>query len=251
MAGFMEVDVNRQLEFKNSAAHIPNVKGVIMPKLKIYDETFMNDSLGDWDEQEAHGATITHSAVDGGAMIITGSDTATDDCAELSHTAQWSAASNCGMEAKVKISQITDIALAIGFVDAKEATNDHIAGELVTTPTLRDPTVTADFCGFIFDTDADTDVWYIGAIDNDVIGTPVAAAGAIAPVINTYFRVRVQTNTAGDVSFFYNGKLVGVLATAIGETSAELLTPYVGTIQRVKGAQVVTMSRITTWQDCS
>lgn len=243
--------VSRVLKFQGIAAHQPNVEGRMLSELKIFDEIFTADAEeSDWIET-TFGNTIDHSAVDGGATIITGDNTAANDCGELTHTAQWSAASNCGMEVKMKISQITDVAVCVGFVDQRENTDNQIPGELNSAAVLRDPTNTADAALFIFDTTATTKVWYVAAIDNNGIGTPVAAVGSIAPEADKYFRVRVQTDTLGNVTFYYNGKPVGYLGTAIGELSTELLTPAIGFLQRVKGAQICTVSRVTVWQDCS
>ena len=250
-----QVLVDRDLEFRGAAKYQPNVKGPLMTELKIFDETFMADAAQqDWNEQET-GCTIAHAAVDGGAETITGDNTAVDDLGELSHTAQWSAAYNCGVEFKIKVSQITDICVCAGFVDAKEATNDHVAGELNSAAALRDPTVTADAALFVFDRDCATTAWYVAAINNNSIGTPVVAVGSVAPVANTYFKVRIQTDSDGNCTFYYgagnsnNLTAVGYLPTAIAYATTNLLTPYVGFLCRVKGTQLATISRITTWQD--
>ena len=245
--------ITDEIVARGKALYSSNWSGPLITDLKIFDEQFVIATTNDWTEGEANGTTIAVGAVDGGAMRMTASGI-NDDCGELSHTAQWSAASNCGMLAKIKISAITAVDVCFGFVDAAEATNDHVAGELVTTPTLRDPTVTADFCGMVFDTDATTDVWYMAAINNNTIGTPVAATGSLAPVANTYFYGAIQTDTAGNVLFYYGTKLnelkpVGVLKSAIAYASTNLLTPYVGFIARDTNAQVCTVSRIITWQD--
>uniref|UniRef100_A0A6M3KN54 Uncharacterized protein n=1 Tax=viral metagenome TaxID=1070528 RepID=A0A6M3KN54_9ZZZZ len=242
-----QVIIDRDLIFRGAALYQPNVKGPMMTEYKIFDEQFVIATTNDWNEEETNGGTIAAAAVDGGAMTLTCGSTA-NDCAELSHTAQWSAASACGMEAKAKISAITNVCVAIGFVDAKEATNDHIAGE-ITDAALRDPTVTADAALFVFDTNQTTDVWYVGAINNNTIGTPVAAKGTLIPVANTYFKVRIQTDKVGNVTFYYNGVAVGYLPSAIAYASTNLLTPYVGIISRSTGAAVCTVSRITTWQE--
>ena len=244
-----QVIIDRDLEFRGAALYQPNVKGPMMTELKMWDEVFPGDAaLYGWNEQET-GCTIAHAAVDGGAETITGDNTTVDDLGELSHTAQWSPYFNCGMEIKAKISQITDVCVCVGFVDAKEATNDHVAGELNSAAALRDPTVTADAALMIFDTDATTDAWYVAAIANNVIGTPIVTAGSLAPVADTYFKIRVQTDSDGNVTFYYNGNAVGYLPEAVSHAVGNLLTPYVGFITRVKGAQVCTVSRITTWQD--
>jgi len=252
MAGFEQVHVHRKLDFLGSASYQGNT-GLIIPTRKIFDETFFTDAdEHDWTENTA-GCTIDHASVDGGATTITGDNTAAQDCGEIVGIAQWSAAYNCGMLAKVKISQITETCITIGFVDQGENTNDHVAGE-IDAAALRDMSTTQDWCGFTFDTDQTTDVWYVGASEATTEGTPVAADGSLAPVADTYFYVVVQTDTSGNVTFYYGTKIdrlvaVGYLPDAIAAASSNLLAPYVGFITHAKGAQVCTISRVITWQD--
>ena len=149
--------ITDEIAMRGKASYNANIKGVLLPELKIFDEKFIADASDqDWDEEEGNGVTIAHSSVDGGAVTMTASGT-TDDCGELSHTAQWSAASNCGMTAKVKLSQILTTCVAVGLVDQKETTNDQIAMEISGTA-LRAATNTKDFAGMIFDTDQDSAV---------------------------------------------------------------------------------------------
>ena len=248
-----ELTISDGVIFRQEAKYNANLVGPPIPNVKVFDCGFAADqSEYDWTEEEDNGTTIAHSSVDGGAVTITASGT-NDDCGELAHTAQWSAASNCGMLAKVKISAITAVNVCIGFVDAIENTDDHVAME-ISAAALRNCSTTADFCGMIFDTDQTTDVWYLGASNNGTEGTPVAATGSLAPEADTYFYVSVQTDTAGNVLFYYGTSIrelkpVGILPTAIAYTSANLLAPYVGFIARDTNAQVCTVSRIVTWQD--
>lgn len=253
MAGFSQVRVGDELDFRGTSNQQANVRGDMIPMQKIFDCTFVTDSDEfDWDEEEDNGTTIAHSAVDGGALTITASGT-DDDCGELSHTAQWSPASNCWMMAKVKISQITTTGVVVGLVDVKENTNDHIAVEM-SGAALRNASNTADAAVMIFDTDATTDVWYCATSNNGTEGTPVAATGALAPVANTYFYVKVKTDKSGNVTFYYGTSIdrltaVGYLPAAIAYASTNLLTPYVGFIARDTTAQVCTVSRIVVGQD--
>ncbi len=251
MAGFQQVKVNRDLEFVGAAAYQPNVKGPMMTEYKIFDEQFTGAiALTGWDGEASNGSTHTQGAVDGGAHVITCGATALD-CGELMHIVQWSPDKACGVEIKMKISAITNVCVCGGFVDAKEDLDDHVAGELNSSAVLYTATKTNDLALFIFDTDATSDVWYCASMNNDSKGTPVAALGSLVPVANTYFKIRLQTNTDGDVTYYYNGVAVGHLANAIADADTDLLTPYVGIISRSTGAVVCTVSRITTWQECS
>jgi len=253
MAGFEQIFASRYFGVKGAAKYRGNFDGPFIPKLKIFDEGFVGDAaLQGWNEEEDNGTTIAHSAVDGGAETITASGTALD-CGELSHTAQWSPASNCGVLIKAKISQITTIAVACGLVDAKENLDDHIGVEM-SGSALRATTTTADAAVMIFDTDASVDKWYVATSNNGTEGTPTAALGSLVPTANTYFYVAIQTDTSGNVTFYYGKAIdsltaVGYKAAAIAYASTNLLTPYVGFIARSTDASLCTVSRIITWQD--
>jgi len=253
MAGFQQLDIARMLKFEQAAAHQASINGPHISKQKFVDFGFEGTStLYGWSSTTDKGMTLAQGAVDGGAMTLTlgGVD---EDCGELVHTAQWSPAYNCGMFAKLKISAITEVCVTVGFVDAKENTNDHVAGEIDAT-TLRNMSTTADWTGFTFDTDQDTDVFYVSAQNNGTEGTPVAAVGALAPVANTYFYVCVQTDTEGNVSFYYGTKIdqlvaVGYRPAAIAYASTNLLAPYIGFLAHTATALVCTVSRVILWQD--
>jgi len=249
-----QVKVSRSLDIVGSAKFNGNVSGPFIPKLKIADFGFAGTStLYGWSSTTgANGCTLAAAAADGGAITLSmgGTD---EDCGEFYHTAQWSAASNCGMLAKVKVSGIGDVAVTVGFVDAYENTNDHIAGE-IDAAALRNMSNTADWAGMTFDTDQTTDVWYYGASNNGTEGTPAAAVGSLAPVADTYFYVAVQTDTLGNVTFYYGTKIdnlvaVGGLASAIAYASTNLLAPYVGFLDHTNGSKVCTISRVVVWQD--
>lgn len=247
------VIVQKEIKISGSAEYQGNV-GLLIPKKKVFDSCFVADaSESDWTSTTgANGCTLAHSAADGGAMTMTMGGT-NDDCGEFYHTAQWSAASNCGMLAKVKISQDSDINVCVGFVDAYENTNDHVAMEM-SGAAFRACSNTADFAGMVYDTDATTDVWYYGCSNDGTEGTPAAATGSLTPTADTYFYIVVQTDTSGNVFYYYGTSIdrlvpVGQNNAGIAYASTNLLTPYVGTISRSTDATVCTISRIIVWQD--
>lgn len=256
MAGFQQVKVNRDLEFTGHAATTPNIKGPAMSELKIFDTHFAGTStLYGWASTTGNnGGTLSTSAVDGGAMLMT-CGSSTTDCLELYHTAQWSPYHSCGMEAKLKVSGITQICIAAGFVDAPLAGDNHVGLELSGDTQYNNTATVHDNCGMTFDTEATNDYWYYSALENNTIRAPVVAgAGALVPVADTYFRVRVQTDRSGNVWFYYNGANVGHISGAdsgVASAVTDLLTPFIGIISRTTDAWVATVSRITTWQECS
>jgi hypothetical protein len=107
---------------------------------------------------------------------------------------------------------------------------------------------------FVFDTDGTTDVWYCCAVNADTEGTPATFTGSTygattAPVADTYANMRVELNSDGDATFYYNGEPVGFQAECLAHASTDLLTPYVAVIAREGAAKVLTIDRITCWQD--
>jgi len=253
MAGFQQVKVNRDLEFTGAALYQPNVKGPMMTEYKIADFTFEGTStLYGWSSTTgANGLTLARANLDGGAMTMTMGGVLSD-CGEFYHNAVWSASKSCGMQAKLKISQITVVNVCVGFIDAYTNTDDRVALEM-NGAALTNCVNTADAAGMVFDTNANTDVWYCAAVNDGAEGTPVAAKGTLIPTADTYFYVRVQTDTAGNVTFYYgtNNNLVavGYLSAAIAYGATNLLAPYIGFIARDTTAQVCTISRVTVWQD--
>ena len=256
MAGFQQVDIGRTLTFEQAAAYQASIVGPHISKQKFIDFSFEGTStLYGWSSTTANGMTLAQGAVDGGSMTLTlgGVD---EDCGELVHTAQWSPAYNCGMFAKLKISAITEVCVTVGFVDAKENTNDHVAGE-IDSAALRNMSTTADWAGFTFDTDQTTKVWYVGASKNGTEGTPVAAVGSLAPVANTYFYVCVQTDSDGNVLFYYGTQIDRMTSVkrlyaatgAIAKTTSDLFAPYIGFLAHTATALVCTVSRVIVWQD--
>ena len=250
-----QVTIARELVFQNPASYKGNITGgPPIPTVKVFDCVFSAAAdEADWlSTTGSNGLTLSHPATDGGEELMT-LGASNDDCGEFYHIAQWSAASNCGMLAKVKISRITNVCVCVGMVDAIENLNDHVAMEISGTAAYA-ATTTTDFAGLVFDTDADTDVWYCTYQEAGAEGTPAAALGSLAPVAATYFYAGIQTNTSGDVNYLYgttweNIKVVRHIADAIAAASTDLLTPYVGFISRTTSAATCNISRVITWQD--
>ncbi len=252
MAGFQEVSASRYFEAKGKAAQGPNFKGNFMPEKVILHDHFIADpSEQDWVEEESNGGTIAQAAANGGTVTLTLGGT-NDDVAEFSHAAQWSAAKNCVMEARVKVDDITNVGINIGWLDADMSTNDQIGFEITAGAATLVDVRGSDGAVFVFDTDGNSDVWYVAATKADAEGTPVTLNGATngattAPVAATYANFRVALNSDGDATFYYNGEAVGFLPTAV--TVATLQCPYVANIAREGAAKVATVDRITCWQD--
>ncbi len=248
----MQVKAFDKFEALRQANNRANFAGNFMEeKVRLHDHFIAAPSEQDWVEEATNGATIAQAAADGGTVTITlgGTD---NDVGEFSHAAQWSAAKNCVMEARVKVDAITTVGLNIGWVDADMSTNDQMCYEIAAGAATLVNARVSDGAAFVFDTDGLTDVWYTAAVKADAEGTPATFTGntngaTTAPEVATYANFRVKLDSDGDAFFFYNGEMVGYQATAV--TVATLQCPYVAIIARTGAVRVATVDRITCWQD--
>ncbi len=245
-----QVRVEQDIVFAGRAAYTANIKGNPMPeKVILHDHFIAAPSEQDWVEEGTNGGTIAQAAANGGTVTLTLGG-ANDDVAEFSHAAQWSAAKNAVVEARVKIDDITNVGVNIGWIDADMSTNDQIGFEITGTALVN--ARATDGAVFVFDTDGSNDVWYVAATKANTEGTPATFTGqtngaTTAPVNGAYANLRVELNSDGDATFYYNGEAVGFLPTAV--TVATLQCPYVANIAREGTAKVATIDRITCWQD--
>lgn len=137
------------------------------------------------------------------------------------------------MEARVKLSAITNIALFVGFSDqvASLEMPIHSAASANTITTNA-----TDAVGFMFDTSMTADNFWLVGVKNDTDAT--AQNSAIAPVAATWVRLRVVLDTSGNAEFFINGARVGTgMTEAITATVA--LSPVVAAFTRTAASQTV------------
>ncbi len=144
------------------------------------------------------------------------------------------------LEARVKLSVITNIACFVGFTDQVAALEMPIQSAASVDTFTTNAT---DGVGFMFDTSMSTDVWWLTGVKNDVDATmqqATIAGTAQAPVAATYAVLRVEVQSDGQADFFYNGKQVGSrLAAATTATIA--LTPVIAGFNRTTtGAPTIT-----------
>ena len=244
--------VSRDLVFQGYANYNRNVIGDFMPDRVIFDEHFIFDcSEHDWSEGESYGGTIAWAAPHT-ETLTTGA--VQYDEAELSHASTWTAAKNAAIEVRLQVDAIEHVAINAGFVDSTRhtaTTDNQICFEF--SGTALEASRCSNGVVFLFDTDGTgADVWYMTSEKSDQAVTPVAvldvAAAAVAPEPDTYVRLKIALNASGDATYYYNGRAVGFREAAVTTTTA--LLPYVAVLgQAGPTARVLTVDRITCWQD--
>jgi hypothetical protein len=130
------------------------------------------------------------------------------------------------MEARVKLSAITNIAAFIGFTDQTAALEMPIQSAASADTITTNAT---DGVGFMFDTSMATDDWWLVGVANDVDAT--LQDTAFAPVAATYETFRIELSATGVATFFRNGKIIGTQMSA-AVTPTVLLTPVIAGFNR-------------------
>ncbi len=244
-----QIPVARWIIFKGEAAFTQNIRGNPNPLKPCFDEHFFFDlSEHDWVEGEANGGTIAWTAPH---IVTLTTGSVNDDVNELSHAMTMTCNKNFFIQFRAHTDSIAATGINIGVVDAVQATNDEICFEITGTALVN--ARVSNGAAFVYDTDGSTNIWYACATKGDAEGDPAAFTGATygattAPVASTYAYFGIKgEETTGDVTFYYNNEPVGHQAAAL--TASTALVPYVSNITRTTGAKVVTVDRITVWQD--
>lgn len=173
--------------------------------------------------------TVT-PAVSGTIAGVVGNTTASMAVAgvQLDSGLDWKA--NQGgliLQARVKISKITNIAVFIGFTDQTAALEMPIQSAASADTITTNAT---DGVGFMFDTSMATDTWWLTGVANDVDAT--AQNTGIAPVADTYETFRIEVGATGIAKFFRNGLSVGSGPMSGALTATIALTPVIAGFNR-------------------
>jgi hypothetical protein len=200
--------------------------------IRFFDD-FLGDvvsekwSAADGSDPQSVLATILAGQVNG-VVRLTSGDAGTGDAADASVLTlglNWSAAmGNLFMEAKVKLSAITAVRVNVGFTDVLATTTLESPFSLGASDALT--SVTTNGVCFVFDTAADTDVWWACGVKADVDATKVNTGSV--PVADTYQTLRIEIDLAGTATFYIDGRIVATVANAV--TAATPLTPVISVV---------------------
>jgi|GEM_PF-2719691 len=124
------------------------------------------------------------------------------------------------MEARLKIDDISEAVMFVGFTDTISTTVE-LPIFLATTNIDSDA---ANACGVGYDVDGTTKQFFHGGVKADTDTVP--AYSGTAPVDATYFIVRVEVSAAGAVTGYINGVAIGA-AVAAAVTITTALTPCI------------------------
>jgi len=125
------------------------------------------------------------------------------------------------MEGNIRVIYTTDVKVFIGFTN-NSATFEHpfdIDSSDVVTATADDA------CGFVLDTTAATNEWFMAAVNNAIVDTGSAPLG-VAPVAG-FRKFRIEISTSGFAKFYIEDTLVGELDTTGVDVDIDLFPTVV------------------------
>ena len=153
------------------------------------------------------------SAAEGGVLLMTTGDdtgaTAVDATQIICHIPVQADSGGLVFETRLHINTaITNVSVFCGLTDVTTLEEPFTnAADVITSNAT-------DACGFLYDTSATTDEWWMCAVDSDADDSGNAATGT-APVADTYqvFRVEVSAN-GNSIKYYIDGTLEGTLTNA-------------------------------------
>lgn len=210
-------------------------------KVVLFDD-FAGDVLSDpWNavEGDTDGTQVVLAGGIGGLLRLTsGNDdangTQATDASGVTSYLNWQA-SNGGlaMQARVKVSRITDAYIFVGFTDVITVELPIISAASANTITTN----ATDAVGFMFDTNMTADNWWLVGVATDVDAT--AQNVGSAPVAAQFVELRVEVSATGVADFYINGLHVGTAMTGALTPAADL-TPCVY-VSNADGTSTVTL----------
>jgi hypothetical protein len=148
------------------------------------------------------------------------------------------------VEARLKIDDITEAYIFVGFTDVLGTTVEHPIDFTDGSDTLISDASNA--CGIVFSGDATTQEWCHGGVKANSDTT--AAFSGSAPVNGTYVILRVEVSAAGAVRGFVNGTAIGA-AVADAVTITTALTPAVVVSNTAAAQTIMTLDYIRVEQN--
>ncbi len=202
--------------------------------VSLFDD-FLGDVLADqWNgrvgsDPQCVTPGILANQLRGIARMTTGDDAAGTmavNGVQIESALNWRAAQGgLVFEVRLSLSAITGVAVFVGLTDqaaALEIPFELAAGDALTSNAT-------DAVGVLFDTNADTDNWWLVGVDSDV--DAAKENSGVAPVAVTPETWRIEVSTAGVATFYRNGTQVGSAMVA-AVTPGTGLTPVIAACSR-------------------
>ena len=225
-SNYIQVDFRGEATLEGTARFNPTGAFVIWDDFiyQVIDET-----TTPWVLNEGTDGAATDPAISvqeyGVVQLVTGAgdgSTAQDVSQLIGHVPVQADSTGLVMEARLHINTaITNVAVYVGFTDttAREEPFSNAADVLTSNAD--------DAVGFLYDTDATTDEWWMVATDSTVDDAGCAATGT-APVADIYQTFRIEVSADGaTIAYYIDGALEGTLTGDTGVSPDVNLYPIV------------------------
>lgn len=219
---------------------------LVIDPAELYDRFVSGGSLTHYELFNGSDAQAADPVISANALSLVTGDAGTGFAADgsqaIGDTGYDLSAGALVFEARVKTSDITEVAIFVGFTDQKAALEIPIESAASANTIATNAT---DAVGFMFDTDMSTDnIWLVG-VDTDSDATP--ANSALAFVADTYRTLRVELTTTGTATFYIDGAAIG--STMANATAATTLYPTIAAAARDTTARTITVDYLYVRQD--
>lgn len=154
----------------------------------------------------------------GGVIQIT-NDTGDNDNQALVAGPFRPSLGNTAMEARIKVDNVSDLAIYVGFTETLAIATPVMPAEFVTATMTYNGT--GGMVGMQFDADGTTDIWRSVFGDGGAVSSNATAngvAGARAAVADVYDIVTAEIDSDGTARVFLNGTTVESAASAVTGT---------------------------------
>lgn len=239
------------LDVYNTKVDAQRVNSVLM---EDFDGTWLITDAGPadlWSTTAGSGtanekATTVAASLNGEVTLKSASDDGVIGANGTTFTAiglAWKANSGgLAMEARLKINDVSEAVLFVGFTDTISTTVE-LPIFLVAADIDSDA---ADAAGVGYDVDGTTKQFFHGGVKAGVDTVPAYSGGA--PADNVYFTVRVEVSATGQVQGFINGVAIGTpVSNAVTITVA--LTPMVVIANRSANQVIATIDYVRVEQN--
>lgn len=256
MAGFQQLTIFRDMDFRGNASHTGNIKGNPSTEKVVFVDHFQGralDTTSDWNSGGESSGSVAHEAPH---ILKISTDTASDDewsvATQLNYRGQY----NAIFEVRLRCDDVAGLAYFIGFADAiiysGDIAMDYPSGTLGAAAT--------NAVGFIFDPAANTNNIYGVSINGSADGSIIDSGHAETSGSWATYRLELRDNGSGDGNanaFFYlntAGKEIDPVVDLIGmEVDAvprdTPLCLHIGIMNEGSGADNVDADYVKTWQD--
>jgi hypothetical protein len=217
------------------------------PAAELYDRFITGGSLAHYFLVDGSDAQATAPAISANTLVAITGDAGTGYAADgtqaIALAGYIPSAGAITVEARIKLSAITTVAMFFGLTDQAAALEAPIESAASADTITTNAT---DAVGFFFDTAMSTDNIWLAGVNNNSDETHQDSA--LAFVADTYKTLRVTLNTSGDATFYIDGTAIGSVMTTAVATGVTLY-PTICAAARSTSSRTLTADYLYARQD--